>query len=276
MLSLAGGAAVAYLALCALLYTVQDRLLFLPGPGPEVTPADLGWAYAEVALDVGGDRLHGWYLPVPGAETAVLVSHGNAGSIESRLPLAEAFRAMGHAVLLYDYRGYGHSTGRPSEAATYADAAAAYRELRARGHAPGQIVLYGESLGGAVAADLAARVPARLLIVEASFAALPDLAAEVYPWLPARRLTRNRYDSEAKLAQLATPLLVLHSPADSLIPFAHAERLAAAHPGPVGLIATAGDHNDRGFRLRETWRAAVAQAIARPADVARIAAEAGR
>jgi hypothetical protein len=252
-------AAVAlYALLCAAAWIFQDRLVWYPGPPPRRTPADEGLAFDDVVLAArDGARVHAWHVRAGSARGVVVVCQGNAGSIEDRLPLAQAFQRFGYDVLLFDYRAYGGSTGALSEEGTYLDGEAALDHAAASGFGPERTVLYGESLGGAVAIELARRRAVAALVVEDTFTSLPDIGAQVYPWLPVRLLARVRYDSIAKVPGLRAPFLVLHSPEDTLVPFAHAERLFAAHPGPKRMLATAGHHNSGGFLQRPEWRADV-------------------
>jgi fermentation-respiration switch protein FrsA (DUF1100 family) len=253
-------AVAAYAAVCLLVYLFQARLVFFPGPAPRTTPAELGLAGFERELTTAdGEHLHAWFLPCVDAKDAVLVCHGNAGNVADRAELARAFLALGRAVLVFDYRGYGRSTGRPSEEGTYLDALAAHEHLvRVEGFAPEHIALYGESLGVAVALELALRVrTSAALIAESGFSSLADMGAEVYPFLPARWLARIRYDNAAKIPRLGVPLLLIHSPDDEIVPVAHARRLFAAAPEPKQLLLTAGGHNAGGFTQRGEWRAAV-------------------
>jgi fermentation-respiration switch protein FrsA (DUF1100 family) len=257
-----------YAALCALLWLRQRSLVYFPGPAPGVTPADVGLPFERVELVASdGVRLDAWFLPAPEAPArgarAVLVCHGNAGSMEHRLPVAQAFREMGLAVLLFDYRGYGASAGSPSEQGLYRDAEAAFDHLvAARGFAPQRIVAYGESLGGAVAIELALRRDPGAVVAESCFTSLVDLGAELYRWIPVRLLARERFENEAKLARLRAPLLLIHSPDDEIVPFAHARRLLAAAGEPKELLTTGGGHNDGGFVLQAAWRARVAAFLA--------------
>lgn len=256
--------AAGYAALCLLVYLFQARLVYFPGPAPRLDPAALGLAHREVELATAdGERLHAWSFPRESACGAVLVCHGNAGSIEHRLELARAFLALGWAVLLFDYRGYGRSTGSPSEEGTYRDAEAAHEHLtRVEGFAPERIVLHGESLGAAVAVELALRRPCAGLIVESAFTSIPDMAAALYPFLPVRLLARIRYDNLGKIARPGVPLLVVHSPVDELVPMAHGERLFAAAQAPRRFLRTGGGHNDGGFVQRAEWRAEVGAFLA--------------
>ncbi len=248
-----------YGVVCLLVYLFQARLVYFPGPAPRATPAQFGLAYRELELVTSdGASVHAWFLPQPGARGAVLVSHGNAGNIGDRLELARAYLELGWSVLLYDYRGYGKSAGTPSEEGTYRDAEAAYEHLaRVEGLAPERIVLHGESLGVAVTLELALRRPVAAVIAESGFTSLPDMAAEVYPFLPGRLLARIRYDNRAKVARLGVPLFLIHSPADEIVPVAHTQRLFAAAHEPKRLLLTAGGHNGGGFLNRHEWRAEV-------------------
>lgn len=249
---------VAYVALCALVWVFQDRLVWYPGPPPRATPAEFGVDYEDLRLTArDGARVHAWHVRAADPRGVVVVSHGNAGSIENRLELARAFRGMGYDSVLYDYRGYGNSSGTLSEEGTYLDGEAVLDHLAAQGVTPERIALYGESLGGAVAVELARRRGAFALVVEDAFTTLPDVGAEVYPWLPVRLLSRNRYASLEKVGALRVPLLVVHSPDDALVPYAHGERLHAAHPGPKAFLATAGPHGGGGFLQRAEWIEAV-------------------
>lgn len=252
LLKLLFGLALGYGLLLLAVYLLQPRLLYFPRAllDTDPTPAELGLAYEDVWLETAdGLRLHGWYLAAGDARRVALFFHGNAGNIADRLQTLALLRRLGLAVLIIDYRGYGHSQGRPDEAGTYADADAAWAYLtRQRGWAPRQIVVWGRSLGGAVAARLAARHRPAALIMESSFSALPDLAAEVYPWLPARRLSRFRYDNLASLARVRAPVLLLHSRDDEVIPYHHALSLQAAAPAGTDLVSLSGPHNG-GFLL---------------------------
>lgn len=249
----------AYALVCGLVWLFQTRLIYYPGPSPSATPADSGLEHLDLELTTSdGERLHAWLLPGPRSPRTVLVCHGNAGSIEHRIQLARVFHDLGWSVLLFDYRGYGKSSGSPSEDGTYQDGEAAWKYLaESRGLSPQQIVLYGESLGVGVAVELARRHPPAALIAESGFTSLPDMAAEFYPFLPARLLARVRYDNLAKIAELRRPLLILHSPADDLVPFSHAERLFASAREPKRLVRTGGGHSDGGFVQRPEWRAEV-------------------
>lgn len=243
-----------YVVVCLVAWIFQDRLVWYPGPAPSSTPAAIGAAFEELELRArDGATVHGWHVEADAARGAVLVCHGNAGNIENRLHLAQAFRAMGYDVLLFDYRQYGRSRGALSEEGTYMDAEAALDHLAARGFGFERTAVYGESMGGAVAIELARRRPVAALVVEDTFTSLADVGATVYPWLPVRWISRAKYASIDKLAALKQPLMVLHSPDDGLVPFSHGERLFAAYPGPKRFLSTGGAHGAGGFLQSPAW-----------------------
>ena len=170
--------------------------------------------------------------------------------------MAEPFRRAGFDAFLIDYRGYGQSEGTPSEEGTYHDAAGAWRYLtEQRGIAPDRIVIAGRSLGGAVAAWLAERHSPRALVLESTFTSVPDLASELYPWLPVRWLARFQYNTAARLPSVQSPVLILHSRADEIIPFGHGQRLWQAANEPKVLVEIQGAHNE-GYTLSEREYAA--------------------
>jgi len=252
LLRLGLSALLLYGLILIFLYFYQERLLFLPGIGGReliATPAAAGLAFEEVVLHSSRDILiHGWYLPGPAGRperATLLFLHGNAGNISHRLDSLKIFNRLGLAVLIIDYQGYGKSGGRPSEANTHADGAAAYRYLvEKRGVAPQRLVLFGRSLGAAVAARLATEQATGALIVESGFTSVPDLGSDLYPWLPVRLLSRLDYDVRASLAKVSCPVLVIHSRDDEIIPFRHGEALFAAARPPREFLAISGGHND--------------------------------
>jgi len=250
--------ATGYGALALYLFIMQPRLLYypdMPGRELEATPAAVGLAYEDVALQTrDGVRLHAWFIPAENPRATVLFCHGNAGNISHRLDSIHLLHSLGLQVLIFDYRGYGQSEGKPSEAGTYRDADAAWHYLlEVRGLSAEEIVIFGRSLGAAVAADLASRTHPAAVILEAAFTSVPDMAAGIYPWLPVRLLSRYRYDNLDKLARIDRPLLVVHSRQDEVIPFAHGERLFAAAHEPKFFLEINGGHNDAFQRSRKAY-----------------------
>jgi len=241
--------AVTYGAIALYLFIMQPRLLYypdMPGREPEATPAAVGLAYEDVALQTVDDiRLHAWFIPAENPRATVLFCHGNAGNISHRLDSIRLLHSLGLQVLIFDYRGYGKSEGRPSEKGTYRDVNAAWHYLReVRGLTEAGIIIFGRSLGAAVAADLASRTRPAAVILESAFTAVPDMAAEFYPWLPVRLLSRYRYDNLGKVARIARPLLLVHSRQDEIIPFAHGEVLFGRAREPKQFLELTGGHND--------------------------------
>jgi uncharacterized protein len=237
------------LGVSALMLVFERRLIYFPFPAIEVEPSVLGIAYREQFLTTeDGIKLHSWLLPREGARRTVLLCHGNAGNISHRLDRAQEIqRRLGLSVLLFDYRGYGRSEGRPDEAGTYRDARAAHRFLvETSGVAPSDVVLFGESLGAAVAVQLALERPVGALVLESPFTSIPDMARAAYPFLPpVGPLIRTRYDTLSKIPKLTIPLLVLHGERDSIVPPSQGQRVFEAARGRKRffLIPSAG-HND--------------------------------
>jgi len=244
---------LAYLGFCLTLFFLQERFIYFPLPAIEATPAAINLPFSTVTLVTEDNiSLSAWFVPAENPKGAILFCHGNGGNISHRLESLRIFHALGYSTLIFDYRGYGESEGTPDEEGTYLDARAAWRHLTENsGFAPHKIVLFGRSLGAAVAADIAAEVNPAGLIVESSFTSAPDLAAELFPLLPARWLCRYRYDTLRSLAKISCPLLVVHSPDDEIIPFAHGKKLYAAAHAPKQFLEIRGDHNS-GFLISET------------------------
>jgi uncharacterized protein len=243
------GLLIAVGTLAFMLRWFEHSQVYHPDRSLRATGAELGRPFQEVWFRTDdGVELNGWFFP---ADTnslqkgmTVLVCHGNGGNISYGLDLCHALLTTGVNVLTFDYRGYGKSRGRPSEAGTYQDAQTAYRWLRGRGFAAREILAYGESLGGGVASELALRAPLGGLVLQSSFSSIPDVGAELFPWLPARWLARIQYDTIHKLPRLRLPLLVMHSRADDLIGFHHGERNFAAANPPKLFCEIKGGHND--------------------------------
>jgi pimeloyl-ACP methyl ester carboxylesterase len=252
LLILLTGAGV-YALLIAYVYVFQARLIFFPNvPGRALgtTPSQIGLRFEEVRITTGDHvDLHGWYVPAAAGAPAVLFCHGNAGNISHRLDWLEILRGMGFSVLLFDYRGFGLSSGAPTEQGTYLDAQAAWDYLtNTKGFAPGNIVIVGESLGGPIAAHLAKNVAPGALILVSTFTSVPDLARSFYWYLPVRLLARFRYPTAAYVASVHVPTLVIHSRDDETVPFLHGEELHRRASGPAQLLEIFGDHNG-GFML---------------------------
>ncbi len=251
--------AAAYGLIVAFVYVTQGRMLYLPHlPGRELTatPHNIGLEYEDIWIETEDSvAIHGWYIPAP-RNTVLLFFHGNAGNISHRLASIQQFHGLGQSVFIIDYRGYGQSKGRPTERGLYRDADAAWRFLtETRGIDASDIIVFGRSLGASVAAHIAARHEPRALIVESSFTSVPDIAQELYPWLPARWLTRLRHATRDYVRDVDCPVLVVHSRDDDIIPFHHGEAIYHAANEPRALLEIRGTHNDAILRDEENYLA---------------------
>ncbi len=245
MLSALKIAAAVYVGLCALVFLFQRRLVFVPSRDEFQTPADVGLKYEDVWIPTSdGGRVHAWYVPHPEPRGVILFCHGNAGNITHRVATLEIFHRLRYETLLFDYRGYGRSPGKPTEAGVYEDADAAWRWLtEKRGVAPGEIVVFGRSLGGPVAAWAARGRSPRALVLESTFPSLPDVAARIYWFLPVRAFCRMKFDTLAYAREAGCPILVAHSPDDDIVPYACGRRLFEGLPEPKRFFELRGDHN---------------------------------
>lgn len=227
----------------------EHHQVYYPSKRMDFTPAAFRWKFSDVDLKTAdGVRLHGWFLPAEpesaNRQRVVLHLHGNAGNISHRLHDYEIFRQAGLNILALDYRGYGRSEGRPSEGGTYLDAEAAQAWLVKAGFLPKNIIVWGESLGGGVATELALRQKVGALALQSTFTSIPDVGAELFPWLPVRWISTIRYDTRSKLPGIQVPVAVLHSRADTLIAFHHGEENFAAAGRAKVFCELLGNHND--------------------------------
>ena len=252
MLKFISVVAACYGLLVVVVYFMQGRMLYLagvPGRALTMTPTDVGMDYQDVSIKTSdGVMLHGWFID--GRSSQVLVFfHGNAGNISHRLDSIAQFVDLGLSVLIIDYRGYGQSGGRTTEKGIYRDADAAWRYLiDSRGMVASDIVIFGRSLGASVAARLAAQHQPLALILESSFTSVPDIAQDIYPWLPARWLSRLNHATRDFVQDVRCPVLVIHSRDDEIIPFHHGETIFASANEPRTLLAIRGTHNDAFLR----------------------------
>lgn len=218
--------------------------LYAPSPDITATPAQFQLRYQDVKfLASDGTSLAGWWIPANRPRGTVVYCRGNAGNIGTSVHIAPEFFRRGFNLLLWDYRGYGRSGGTPSEKGLYNDARAAYDAAAdMSGKLP--VIIYGLSLGGAVAIQLAVDRPADALIVEATFASAADIARRRYPNLPLDRLLSASYDSAVKVAGLdGLPKLFGHSIQDETVPFQSGRILHGAAAAPKTFVILSGDHN---------------------------------
>jgi fermentation-respiration switch protein FrsA (DUF1100 family) len=252
MLKLILVVAACYGLLVVVVYFIQGRMLYLaevPGRTLTMTPANVGMDYQDVSIETtDGVTLHGWFIAGRSSQV-LLFFHGNAGNISHRLDSIRQFQDLGLSVLIIDYRGYGQSEGRTTETGIYRDADAAWRYLiEGRGIVASDIVIFGRSLGASVASRLAAQQQPLALIVESSFTSVPDIAQDLYPWLPARWLSRLSHATRDYVRDVRCPVLVVHSRDDEIIPFHHGEAIFASANEPRTLLAIRGTHNDAFLR----------------------------
>lgn len=250
LLFLGGILAVAYLGLCVSLRLWQTRLIFFPSAVIKTTPADMNLPYEEVWMPVAKKQIYGWWIPAATDEDLVLLYlHGNGSNIGDDLGRAFLFHQLG-SVFLIDYRGYGRSIGTfPTETSVYEDVEAAWIYLtQTRRIAPEKIVVYGHSLGGAIAIELAVRHPEMAgVIVDGSFTSIRAMLdyRNQYKILPVDWILTQRFDSLAKVRSLQTPVLFIHGTADETVPAQMSRELFAAAPEPkqLLLVPEAGHNN---------------------------------
>jgi hypothetical protein len=233
-----------------LMRAVEDRFIFFPTRPLVGSPKDIGLDYSSVHLVTDdGVRLHGWWVPADPERGVVLFFHGNAGNISDRLDSIRIFNELGLSVFIFDYRGYGQSEGEPSEQGTYRDGEAAWRYLTEERHIdPARILMFGRSLGAAVAAETALEHKPRALILESAFTSIPAMARASMPWLPVGPFLRTHYDTLRKIGSVACPVLVVHSRDDEIIPFAQGKALFDAAHEPKAFLELRYGHNE-GFIL---------------------------
>lgn len=256
LLAISGG----YLLVLGLMYFFQDHLLFIPSSDVWQTPASAGLQAEDFWIETeDGITLHGWFFPNRDAEPEFIVvfSHGNAGNISHRLELVQTILKSGAAVVLYDYRGYGKSEGKPDEEGLYSDITAVVRYLKEKkGYSEDQIILYGRSLGGAVAAYGAVTFRPAGLVLDSAFKNLGALVKDVYPFVPPA-LARYEFPTEKFIRGLnGVPLMILHSRRDELVKFHHAEFLYSLADDPKTFVELRGGHNSSFAASRDLYLAA--------------------
>ncbi len=253
LVPLLGKLLVAYVAMCGLVMFLQDRLIFFPTKGGRVVGpgVDLQLRAAD------GTRLQARYIERRGADRLLLYFHGNAGNLADRSDLLPIFSDFGTHVLALEYRGYGQSDGHPSERGLYQDANAAYEWAVAR-IAPENVIVFGESLGGGPACELASTRKVGGLILLSTFTSIADMAARQFPWLPVRWLVRTKFDNAVKIGKVTAPKLFVHSRTDEVVPFEMGERLfnAASQPKHHSWLDRGG-HNETFYFHRSTLAAKV-------------------
>jgi len=250
-----------YGSVLAYMLVFEDNYIYFPDRQITQTPEDMGLRFSEHEFHAtDGTTLHGWYMPRDNARFTVLHFHGNAGNISQRLPLYRRWHNLGLSVFTFDYRGYGHSEGKPSEAGLYEDARAAWSELTGQIKIPpDSVILAGRSLGCAVAAQLSAEVQAGGLALETPFTNISDMAAYYYPWLPLRWLAHSRFDTLGTIKHNKNPLLIVGAKEDGIVPAGMDEQIFSAAGGRKIHHIFPGGHNDfdviAGSAYKHAWQA---------------------
>ena len=234
------------------LFFQQASMIFFPHRELQQTPADWNLDYEDVWINSGdGVRLHGWYIPRQGARQTLLFFHGNAGNISHRRESIEIFHRLNLNVFILSYRGYGASEGKPDEQGLTNDARSAWRYLTLERKIQQQdIILFGRSLGGAVATALAAEVKPAGLILESTFSSARDMAAVLYPVLHWLIYPRYAFDTATRLRQVHSPVMVIHSADDEIIPLRIGQKVFTAASEPKQFVEIRGGHNG-GFLLSQ-------------------------
>jgi len=235
-----------FVAFCGFMYLKQPDMVFFPIKDLHDAPGNWGMSYENVNLVThdGEANLHGWYIPAQNATRTVLFFHGNAGNISQRGESLKIFYSLGVNVFIIDYRGYGSSTGKPSEQGIYDDARSAWDYLvDERKIAPDTIIIFGRSLGGIVATQLASEVSAAGLVVESSFSSARDVARHLMPYLSYLVVLRFSLNAEDTIRKVKLPVLVMHSPADDMIPFQMGKKIFDAANEPKTFQELRGNHN---------------------------------
>ncbi len=227
---------------------LEHMFLYFPDSEIVMTPATMRLEFKEVFFTAGdGTRLHGWYLPGAPGQPLVVFCHGNAGNISHRVDNLRLLRELGLSVFIFDYRGYGQSAGKASEAGTYSDMRGALAWLKEQGWSTRQMIYFGRSLGAGIALQLALEEPPAGLVLESAFTSVKAMGQHHYPllWPLAGRLLQARYDNLAKISRLKVPLLILHGERDEIVPLPMGRALFAQAPQPKRfyVIPQAG-HND--------------------------------
>jgi len=243
---------IAYWGCGLILYIMQPKFLYSPVQEITFTPGDLGLDYEEVVFKSSDALLlSGWYIPSENSKFTILFCHGNGGNIFHRLDSINIFQNLGLNCFIFDYRGYGKSEGKPSEEGTYLDAEAAYQWLtKEKKISPDNIIIFGRSLGGSVAAQLASKVTTCALVVEGTFTSYVDIGKKFYPYMPVRLFARFSYRTIDFIKNVHCPVMFVYSRNDEVVPFEFGLELYEAANEPKEFVEIFGSHND-GFLVSD-------------------------
>jgi pimeloyl-ACP methyl ester carboxylesterase len=251
LITLAVIAAAAIIIPSAYIAITQSSQVYIPGHTITATPKDIGLKFNAVTLTTSDNiAIKAWFTPTDDSAAAntILFCHGNAGDIGDRVELIQTLHKLGFNSLCFDYRGFGESDGKPSETGTEMDAMAAWQYLTEKRNIPaGKIIIYGRSLGGAVASQLASVTTPKALVIESTFASIPAMALFRYPLLPMTFLCRFKYDNIQTIPKVNAPILVAHSRTDSVCPYEQGRAVYDAAGQPKQFVEIKGEHGDGGL-----------------------------
>jgi uncharacterized protein len=249
----------------AYFYFKQNKLLYHPNKDVYETPDAADLEYEDLYLTTQDSiKINSWYIPAKDSSAkTILFCHGNAGNISHRLETIEIFHNMGLNVLIFDYRGFGKSEGKPSEKGTYEDALAAWtyliKDMKCK---PDDIIIFGRSLGGAIATNLATKVKPSCLIIESTFTSVPDIAQKMFPIFPVNLLVKNKYPSINIIPKVKCPVLVIHSQEDQLIPYSNGVELFEKATAKKQFLEITGGHNEGYMESGKVYTDGIKQFIA--------------
>ena len=241
--------AIVYIGFATFLFFFQAKLLFFPDTVIVYTPSSIGLIYDRISLITKDNvNISAWYVPVSSGDTergTILFCHGNAGNISHRLGLIKIFHDLGMNILIFDYRGYGESDGKPSEKGMYRDVEAAWDFLITTKQIPeNKIIIVGRSLGGAIGAYIAQNRDPQGLILDSTFVSVNDLGAELYRFIPVRIMSRFSFNTVKYLRNVTAPVLVIHSRNDDVVPFHQGQKVFESAQGNKSFLEITGLHND--------------------------------
>lgn len=249
-----------YAGFCLLVFSMQSKMLYQPSSQYIAEPDEMGLLYQPVTLRTpDGETITGWYVPAEDAKWTVLFCHGNAGNISHRLGTLQVLHEMNANCLIIDYRGYGKSSGKPTEQGTLLDIKAGWDWLvNEQKIDSSQIILFGRSLGGSIAAITAVDLQPAAVILESTFTSFVEIGRHYYPWMPVRWFARFQYDTLAAVQQLSCPVFITHSPDDEIVPYRFGQALFEAASPPKLFRPLEGTHNegfyDNSQLYRDIWR----------------------
>ncbi len=246
----------------------QSKYIYSPDKNIAFTPKAVGLEFEDVSLDTeDGEMVKAWFVPCvvngESAKQTVLFCHGNAGDMGDRVGSLQTFNKLGFNVLIFDYRGFGESSGKPTEEGTYIDVMSCWDYLvDDRKISPKNIIVFGRSLGGAVACWMAAHADPAALVLESAFASIPAMAHETFPWLPVSLFCRFKYDNVVNVTKIHCPVMVAHSKADRVIPYKQGYRVFEAANEPKQFVEISGGHNGGGMDSNAHYQEALVKFVA--------------